>query len=62
MSDYRLLTGSCEEGTKRFLDKQGLLYDTELTIKETIDLVSKTQAYRSEVFIKNLTEAGYKGE
>jgi hypothetical protein len=60
LNDYKLLTGSCDSGVKRHLDENNIPYDTVWTIKETIDFIKKTNAYRYDVFIKNLVNVWYK--
>jgi hypothetical protein len=60
MDDYRLLTGSCDTGTKHHLDEYNIPYDTVWTIEETIDFIKKTNAYRADIFIENLKKVGWK--
>jgi len=38
-NDYRLITGTCRQGTQRFLDTNGYTWEDKLPIDETIELV-----------------------
>jgi hypothetical protein len=56
--DYRLITGSCEEGTRRFMESINLDYDNDRkTIAEMIEL-TKGQ-YGHDTFVRMLKEAGW---
>lgn len=46
--DYRLLTGACREGTKRFLQKHGLTWEDTMPVAQVLE-ITKGQ-YGSEKF------------
>ena len=58
--DYRLITGSCELGTKDWFDKNNFPYDMEVTVEKAIELVTKTNAYANDIFVEAIEK--YKGE
>ena len=60
MYDYRLLTGSCQDGTEHFLNKLSVPLDTKMTIQEMVDFVTEHRAYKYETFIRVLKENGWR--
>ena len=51
---YRVITGSCEYGTKQFVENLDNLKE-EYTIKEALNILKKNKAYRFEIFEKFIT-------
>lgn len=50
MYDYRLITGSCESGTKNWLDDNNIDYDCEMTIDEFYNKFKNKGLYNFEIF------------
>ena len=55
--DYRLLTGSCEQGTQRWLDENGYTWEDKKTIDEVLELTKN--AYAHDNLVRALKEKQY---